>query len=141
MSALEDLVQAALNAPSQRREAALQVLRGQLRAVDPHDQALTSEPYITLRQVAKRLGFSTATLFRWRVPGHALGGRPRYRLSEVEAYLKTDAFQRRVAALRAERKGRAAALSGHELSVPIVAKDSVIRNLKVNNSSALTLIS
>jgi predicted DNA-binding transcriptional regulator AlpA len=141
MSALEDLVQAALNASSQRREDALQVLRGQLSTVDPHDQALTSEPYITLRQVAKRLGFSTATLFRWRVPRHALGGRPRYRLSEVEAYLKTDAFQRRVAALRAERKGRAAALSGHELSVPIVPKDSVMRNLKVNNSSALTLIS
>jgi hypothetical protein len=47
---------------------------------------------------------STATLWRWQIPGHDLCGRPRYKLSEVEAYLKSDEFKRRVAALRAIRK-------------------------------------
>ena len=132
MSALEELVQAALNAPTQRRDDALQVLRGQLRAVDPSEAASQSEPYITLRQLAKRLGFSTTTLTRWRVPSHEFGGKPRFRFSEVEQYLKSEEYRRRVAALRAERKERAVAVSAPERSAPIAQRDGAVRTLRVS---------
>jgi predicted DNA-binding transcriptional regulator AlpA len=102
MSALEDLVQAAMTAPANRRKEALKLLRGE--AADP--PRAQPEPYLPLRETAKRLGISTATLWRWRVPGHELGGRPRFRLSEAEAYLQSDAFKRRAAALRGIRKER-----------------------------------
>lgn len=104
MNALEDLMQAALAAPPERRENALSVLRGQARTVDPNDAAPVNEPYLTMRGIARRLGFSAATLTRWRIPGHSLGGRRRFKVSEVEAYFTTEAYQRRVAALRAERR-------------------------------------
>jgi excisionase family DNA binding protein len=103
MSALEELMHAALAAPPQRQEDALSVLRGQTRTVDPNEAPPINEPYLTLRETAKRLGLSAATLTRWRIPGHSLGGRRRFKVSEVEAYFKTEPFQRRVAALRAER--------------------------------------
>ena len=104
MSALEELMHAALAAPPERQEDALSVLRGQARTVDPNDAALVNEPYLTMRGIARRLGFSVATLTRWRIPGHSLGGRRRFKVSEVEAYFQTEAYQRRVAALRAERR-------------------------------------
>jgi excisionase family DNA binding protein len=104
-TALEELMHAALVAAPNRRDDALAVLRGQLAAIDPAKTVPPREPYLTLREVGQRLGISSATLWRWRVPGHSLGGRRRFRLSEVEAYLKTEAFQRRAAALRADRKG------------------------------------
>jgi len=95
---------AALAAPPERQEDALSVLRGHARTVDPNAPAPIYEPYVTLRAIAKRLGFSSATLARWRIPVHSLGGRRRFKVSEVEAYFKSEAFQRRVAALRAERR-------------------------------------
>jgi excisionase family DNA binding protein len=102
MSALEDLVQAAMAAPAGRREEALKVLRGEQAApVRPQP-----EPYLTLRETAKRLGISTGTLWRWRIPGHELGGRPRFRLSEIETYLQSEEFKRRVMALRAIRRNQ-----------------------------------
>lgn len=97
MSALEDIVAAAMSAPPERREAALRVLRGDVPR---------AEEYLTLADVATRLGYCPKTLRRWQVPSHRHGGNPRYRLSEVEAYLGTEAFQRRLAALRAERRNR-----------------------------------
>jgi len=105
MTGLEDLVAAAMSAPSERREAALQVLRGHALAVEPGSQAPVYEPLLTQRETARRLGVSVPTLWRWRVPFHALGGRRRYRIPDVIAYLQSETFQRRVAALRAE--GRA----------------------------------
>ena len=102
MSALEELIHAAVSAPVALRQDALRFLRGEAA----NTPRIEPEPYLTLRETAKRLGISTATLWRWRVPGHELGGRPRFRLSEVEAYLQSDAFKRRVAALRAIRKER-----------------------------------
>lgn len=114
MSALEELMHAALAAPPQQREAALSVLRGQARGGDSTEWPSVAEPYLTLRETARRLGLSAATLGRWRIPGHGLGGRWRYRLSEVEAYLRSRTFQRRAAALRAERKHRAAGRSATE---------------------------
>jgi len=95
MTGLEDLVQAAISAPAERREAALRLLQGNFPK---------PEPFLTLRDLGRRLGFSTTTLRRWKVPGHDLGACQRYRLSEVEAYLKSETFLRRQAALRAERR-------------------------------------
>ena len=102
MIAGDEFLQAILSAPPDRRRDALRILRG-----DVGDSAhQLSEPYLTLREIAKRLGLSTVTLWRWQIPGHGLGGRPRFRLSEVESYLQSDAFKRRSAALRAIRKER-----------------------------------
>jgi excisionase family DNA binding protein len=102
MSALEDLVQAAMEAPAACRQDALRILRGETAET----MRSQPEPYLTLRETAKRLGISTATLWRWKIPGHELGGRPRFRISEVEAYLKCEEFRRRVSALRAIRRSR-----------------------------------
>jgi predicted DNA-binding transcriptional regulator AlpA len=104
MTGIEELLQAALSAPSARKEAALQVLRGQAVAIEPGEQAPAFDRYLTLADLSKAVGVSTSTLWRWRVPGHDLGGTTRYRLSEVESYLQGDAFRRRQAALRAERR-------------------------------------
>lgn len=98
----DELLQAILSAPLERRRDAVRILRGD--AAEPTHAG--PEPYMTLRELAKRLGISTATLWRWKIPGHELGGRPRFRLSEVEAYLQSDDFKRRAAALRAIRKER-----------------------------------
>jgi hypothetical protein len=62
MSALEKLTHAALAAPPQRREAALSVLRGQTRDGDPTEWPSVAEPYLTLRETARRLRLSAATL-------------------------------------------------------------------------------
>lgn len=97
MIGLEDLVAAAMSAPPERREAALRILRGE------HSK---SEPYLTLSELARRLGYCAKTLRRWRVPSHQMGGAPRYLLGEVQAYFATEAFQRRLATLRAERRER-----------------------------------
>lgn len=106
MTALEDLMQAALTAPSERKEEALRVLRGQVRGLDTSHAPFVTEPYLSLREVGRRLGISACTLWRWQVPGHDLGGRRRFRASEVLAYLESDAFKRRSAVLRAERGER-----------------------------------
>ena len=62
------------------------------------------EPYLTLREVGRRLGISPCSLWRWGVPGHAFGGRRRFRMSEVEAYLRSDAMKKRAEELRDERR-------------------------------------
>ena len=93
-----------LGAPESRREAALQVLRGEAIAVDPTVEPRPFEPLLTRREAARRLGLSAQTLRRWKVPGICLQGVLRFRLSEIEAYLQTEEFRRRRAAVRAERK-------------------------------------
>jgi predicted DNA-binding transcriptional regulator AlpA len=115
MSAFEDLVQAAMAAPADRQKEALRLLRSQPGALSENPPPVPTgpEPYLTLVETAKRLGMSTATLWRWKIPGHELGGRPRFRVSEVEAYLQSDEFKRRVAALRAIRKLRPRRETGH----------------------------
>ena len=95
MTSLDDLMRAAMSAPEERREAALRLLEGKLP---------TPEPYLTMRELSRRLGFCVTTLRRWRVPSHDLGGFLRYRVTEVEAYFASEAFQRRRAAVRAERR-------------------------------------
>ncbi|MCZ7636736.1 MAG: helix-turn-helix domain-containing protein [Verrucomicrobia bacterium] len=104
MIALEDIVQAALLAPPDRKKEALRVLRGEIPAADAAPSLPPLEPYLTLKEVAKRLGLDPSTLWRWQVPGHDLGGRRRFRLHEVVAYLESDLFKSRVSALRATRR-------------------------------------
>lgn len=97
-----DFLAALLAAPEERRAEALRVLRGDtckdVRA------APGPEPYLTLREVGRRLGVSPCSLWRWQVPGHELGGRRRFRLSEVAAYLESAEFKRRADDLRLERR-------------------------------------
>jgi predicted DNA-binding transcriptional regulator AlpA len=105
-TALEELMHAALAAaPTAGTTPSPSCAANWQRSTRPRPPP--HEPYLTLREVGQRLGISSATLWRWQVPGHSLGGRRRFRLSEVEAYLKTEAFERRAAALRADRKHHA----------------------------------
>ena len=99
MTALEQIIQAAMAAPSERQEKALRVLRG-----EPEPEPEPPEPLLSLNELARELGVNRATLWRWRIPGHDLGGRLRYRLSDAQKFLRSEAFQRRRAALRAERR-------------------------------------
>lgn len=109
---LEKLIQAALAAPSALREEAFRVLSG-TPTVTPNDANIVSvEPYLSLRELAKRIGYSTCTLWRWNIPGYNLGGRRRFRLTEVHRYLQSEEFQRRAAALRGERKLKATGIAG-----------------------------
>lgn len=102
-----ELLEAVLSAPEKLKYEAIQLLRGQI-SFEPHPvDCKTHEPYLSLREVAQRVGFSACTLWRYGIPGHELGGRRRFRLSEVHAYLKSEEFKRRAAALRAERKSAA----------------------------------
>ena len=103
---LEELLAAAIGAPPFLRKQAIGVLRGNTSAVEPRVAPKPPEPYLSLRGVSGSTGISTTSLWRYNIPGHDLGGRRRYLLSEVHAYLKSEEFQRRAAALRAERRNR-----------------------------------
>ena len=95
MNSIEEIIQAAMSAPSERREQALRLLQGKLPK---------PEPYLTLRELSRKTGFGVTTLRRWRIPGHDLGGVIRYQLSDVDKYLKSQGFRRHKAALRADRR-------------------------------------
>lgn len=65
------------------------------------------EAWLSLKQVAARVCRHVVWLARLGVPdacGERLGGRRSYKLSKVEAYLKSDACQARLAQLRRERR-------------------------------------
>ena len=81
MKTVTEIVQAAEQASAQQREAAYEALLGENRKLE-------IEPYVTLRSVAKRTGVSVTSLWRLKVPGHQLGGRRRFKLSEVARYLE-----------------------------------------------------
>ena len=95
-------MQAALVAPEERKAEALRVLRGDVPS--PVESVPGPEPFLTLREVGRRLGVSPCSLWRWGVPGHELGGRRRFRLSEVVEYLESDAFKQRAEDLKRERR-------------------------------------
>lgn len=97
-----DFLTALLAAPEDRRAEALRVLRGDTERNAPADCG--PEPYLTLREVGRRLGVSPCSLWRWQVPGHELGGRRRFRLSEVAAYLESADFKRRAEELKEGRR-------------------------------------
>jgi len=100
---LEQIVGAFMAADDQRKANALLVLRGEARGGGPGGGTGTVETFLTLRGVGKALGVSPCTLWRWGVPGHELAGRRRFKLSEVQAYLATEAFHQRAADLRERR--------------------------------------
>ncbi len=95
-----ELLQALLTATDKQKYAALSVLKGQMPA---EPDVPMPEPYLTLREVGRRQGISPCSLWRWDVPGHALGGRRRFRMSEVQAYLDSEQFKRRAEELKRER--------------------------------------
>ena len=104
MTTSDDLLHAlAIASPAQKKEAWL-VLRGLARAVDMSTTAPRPEAYLTRKGLALELGVSPWTIWRWQAPSHNLRGRRRYLRSQVEAYLSSPEFQRRLAALRAERR-------------------------------------
>ena len=95
-----------------RKLAAVRVLRGEAMLADPGDGNAAAEPFLTLREVGRRLQVSPCSLWRWNVPGHELGGRRRFRMSEVSEYLESDAFKRCAAELKEERRvGKARGLA------------------------------
>jgi hypothetical protein len=108
MTTMEVLIQAILAAPEDRKAAALRVLRGEAEREARRQEAdgRNTESFLTLKECGRRLGVSACSLWRWRVPGHELGGRPKFRMSEVEAYLQSDAFRKRAAELREEDRER-----------------------------------
>lgn len=106
MTSLEEIMTAAMVAPTDLKAQALRVLRGQARVAEQSSRSPASEPLLTLRELAVSIKLSPCTLWRWKVPSHEFGGRRRYRLAEVTAYLQSQEFQRRQMALRAERRGK-----------------------------------
>ncbi len=105
LASVERLLRAALAAAPDLRHQALLVLEGRARAVDLDGEGeAVPEPLVGLRDVAQHWSVSPCTVWRWDPPSHDVGGRPRYRLSEVAAYLSGEDFKRRTAALRAERR-------------------------------------
>jgi len=100
---LDTCMRALLEAPADRRAIALRVLTG-----DAPEQpaAARPEPYKTLRQVSQETGLSATTLWRYAIPGHELGGRRRFRLTEVLEYLESDAFRDKAIELKNERRQR-----------------------------------
>lgn len=85
------------------------VLKSLLNAITPNTTPPPPESYVTLKKCAQQLGISTTSLWRYNIPGHELGGRRKFRLSEVEAYLASDALRQRAAKLRRGRKTEAGA--------------------------------
>ena len=98
---LSAVIRAALSATPEQLELAVAVLEGDRTAFSAR---VADEPFLTLKQLSSAIGIGATTLWRYQIPGHVLGGRPRYKRSEVEAYLQSEQFKRRAAALRAERK-------------------------------------
>lgn len=94
----DDIIRALFIADNAVKPHALAVLQGK------DTRTATVEPYLTLRRLAKELGISACSIWRWKCPSRNLGGRPRYRISEVEAYLASAEFKSRTDELRAARK-------------------------------------
>ncbi len=112
MTMTETLILAVLSATDARKEVALKVLRGEVAVRDQGPEHKTAEPFVTLRECGRRLGVSPCSLWRWGVPGHELGGRRRFRVTEVEAYLQSDEFRTRSDELLEGEKGAAGGSGG-----------------------------
>ena len=117
MTLTEELITAAVTATDEKKAAALRILRGEGRLADESQRPMAgqAEPFLTLREVGRRLGLSACSLWRWGVPGHELGGRRKFRMTEVEAYLQSKEFKRKAAGLR-----KAKALSSRQVAVTSV---------------------
>lgn len=99
----ESIIQATFVATEDAKAQALRLLKGTPVEVSATPQV---EPYMTLKATARALNVHPTTLWRWNVPGHDLGGRRRFRLSEVQAYLESPEFRAHVAKLKEARKAK-----------------------------------
>jgi predicted DNA-binding transcriptional regulator AlpA len=102
LAILRPLIQSDETISSEQASRALDILTGKLE--EPRHPE--PERYMTLKAVGQALGISSCTLWRWGVPGHDLGGRRRFRISEVQAYLNSEEMKKRAAELKQERKGK-----------------------------------
>jgi hypothetical protein len=71
--------------PSHRVAAACRVLVGD--GIDQQQEEAMSGPLLTPRELCERLRISSTTLWRLRPPYIGVGGRKRYRWSDVERFL------------------------------------------------------
>lgn len=86
---MENTIAAFMGADEDRKAEALRVLRGEAEEKDKGKRMKDEvEPFLTLREVARRLGISVCSLWRYGVPSHDFAGRARFRMSEVEAHLR-----------------------------------------------------
>ncbi len=99
-SLTNEILQALLTADDARKRAALRILRGDV----PEPPVPRPEPLLTLKGLSRVLNLHPATVWRWRVPCRRIGARPRYRMSEVESYMDSPAFQERLRECQAERR-------------------------------------
>jgi excisionase family DNA binding protein len=53
-----------------------------------YEATIAAEPWLTKRELARRLRCSTRTIERLDLPAMRVGGQNRYRVSEVEAHLR-----------------------------------------------------
>ena len=101
-----ELLTALATASSDKKDDALKVLTGDAEIVIPGNQHTLHEPFMTIKDVSGVLGISTCTLWRYKIPGYALGGRTRYKLSEVETYLSSSEFAEKAQELREQRQNK-----------------------------------
>lgn len=99
-----DLLAAVLAATPDRKAMALRVLRGEDGGGNGEKKNALPEKFVTQRELVKMLGVSAISLWRWKVPGHELGGRRRFRVSEVLAYLESAKFKAIAEELKAVRR-------------------------------------
>ena len=99
-----DLLAAVLAATPDRKAMALRVLRGEDGGVGGEKKNALPERFVTQRELVKMLGVSAISLWRWKVPGHELGGRRRFRVSEVMAYLESPEFKALAEELKVMRR-------------------------------------
>jgi hypothetical protein len=107
-----DLLAAVLAATPDRKSAALRVLRGEDRVGGGEKKNALPERFVTQRELVKMLGVSAISLWRWKVPGHELGGRRRFRVSEVLTYLESPEFKALAEELKAVRREKREAGAG-----------------------------
>lgn len=102
---LNALVPAYLAATPEQKREALAILRGQMQeeAVSSRE---TEERMLNQQEVAHALHVHTTTVRRWRIPCRYLGRLPRYAMDEVQEYLGSREFKRRLAELKEHRTGK-----------------------------------
>ncbi len=99
-----DLLAAVLAATPDRKAAALRTLRGEDGGGEGAAKRTAPEPFVSQRELSRNVGISVPTLWRYRVPKHELGGRPRFRVGEVLAYLESPEFKALAEELKATRR-------------------------------------
>jgi len=105
MTTADQWVQAWPGASEQRRKLAVDMLKG-VTGEDVHT-AVRTEPYRSAKFMQRKYDASGTSFWRWSVPHIRIGNRVRYLESEVDAYMRSEAFQMRLQELREERAARA----------------------------------